>query len=531
MATQGRRPTPGPQQPQKYPIQPGPNYLVYGEQPGLIYDPYSDGYRYPAGQKEDYYQETGIAKKPETPPTLTEQLIPITATAAVGALGYYGAETLIKEGTFMGYRLWDVAKDGPPPVGGGVTAPQAPTVPQTPADAGAQPTGLLTETPAASTTGNIASQSVPPSIIPQGQPVPDGFTQVGTAKDGGALIAPTDLVENKPSGISWGSVGQGALAAAQLYTAYENYKEGDYANAGVNAVGATIAANAGLQSAGYAGSQSIGSIAPYAGPIIGAYQGYQTAKMIGEAPTGGRRNSQGALGGATAGAGIGSAFGPVGTAIGAVVGGTAGFLGSYYGSSKDKYQMMRDGVREYWKQSGILDENYLGTLADGSKFDFGKDGSKYGKLDKSDPNWGEYAAFANLIAAGEGLSGKSNEATATLLVNAASSNAGQDVNKGLANLQHFANQRGLTAAAVKDQVKKLYDEKKITDNQYLVWTADADRFLPGGTSTPSGMLGPQAPQRSQTSSPGIDLQGRPIQYKNVLDNVNKKLATNRGVQG
>jgi hypothetical protein len=47
----------------------------------------------------------------------------------------------------------------------------------------------------------------------------------------------------------------------------------------------------------------------------------------------------------------------------------------YAGSSKDKGQMRRDAVRGALQERGLLDDNWQGTLADGTTTDFGKDGS------------------------------------------------------------------------------------------------------------------------------------------------------------
>lgn len=269
---------------------------------------------------------------------------------------------------------------------------------------------------------------------------------------------------------------QGAAGAFNIYQGMQDYKEGDYTGAAVNAGtgGVMVAESVSPGVTGVAGT--------WAGPIAGAYGAYENAEYVGAAPAGGKRNSMSTAQGAAAGAAMGApwAGATMGLSVvgGALIGGAIGFLGSYYGSSKDKYQMARDGVREYWKEKGLLDERWHGTLADGSTFDFGKDGKEAGKLDESDPNWGEYAAFANLIAAGEGLTGKAGEATATLFTNAASSNTGGNRDIGMSNLSHFANQRGFHSGNVKIQIQKLKDEEKITDEQYAAWTADADKFLP-----------------------------------------------------
>jgi hypothetical protein len=98
------------------------------------------------------------------------------------------------------------------------------------------------------------------------------------------------------------------------------------------------------------------------------WQGYR----LDSAPEHWRAWLRGLAAGAAAGAAAGSVVPVVGTIIGAAV----GMLASRYaGSSKDKGQMRRDAVRGALQERGLLDENWRGTLADGSTTDFGKDGS------------------------------------------------------------------------------------------------------------------------------------------------------------
>lgn len=79
-------PTPGPQQPDKYPAPVGNNYQQYGEQQGYVYDPYSDTY-YPDPQvSEDYYSETGLVKQ-DKKPGMGEYIGPIAMGAGAIAAG------------------------------------------------------------------------------------------------------------------------------------------------------------------------------------------------------------------------------------------------------------------------------------------------------------------------------------------------------------------------------------------------------------------------------------------------------------
>jgi hypothetical protein len=339
--------------------------------------------------------------------------------------------------------------------------------------AGTVPSGEIlsaTRVPGQGLTNALSAQGAPQATATA--------TEVQSLQNGNTLLSngmektPSGDLIDPNSGQKIGQAVQGALGAWQIITAAQQWKEGDKLGAGLNAAGGT----ANIGAAIYGSGSSAASAAGYINPALGAYQGYKTAQMIGDAPSGGKRNTQGAIGGAASGAAIGSVGGPIGTGIGAVVGGTLGFLGSYFGSSKDKYQMMRDKAREIWQKNGILDKDYKGTLADGSTFDFGKDGKKAGKLNTTDPNWGKIAALANVVAAGEGVSGKAGEAIATLYTNAALSNAGGSYEKALANIRHFSNQRQQSPDQIKQTIQSLYDNKKITEDQYKTWTNDVTKI-------------------------------------------------------
>lgn len=77
---------PGPKNPGKYPAPVGQNYNRYGEQPGYIYNPYTDKYLPDPKVQGEYLQSQGLGEP--KPPGLGETILPIAATA--GAL--YGAQ-------------------------------------------------------------------------------------------------------------------------------------------------------------------------------------------------------------------------------------------------------------------------------------------------------------------------------------------------------------------------------------------------------------------------------------------------------
>jgi hypothetical protein len=131
----------------------------------------------------------------------------------------------------------------------------------------------------------------------------------------------------------------------------------------------------------------------------------------------------------------------------------------------------------------------MGTLADGSKFDFGKDGKGLGKLNYEDPVTGKLIALSNVISAGEGMAGKSQQAMAELYTNAALSNTGGDLAKGIENIRHFAQQRGFTLENVQSQLDKMLDEKQIKPEEHAVFSNDARELF----GSPPGQRRPWQP--------------------------------------
>ena len=172
-------------------------------------------------------------------------------------------------------------------------------------------------------------------------------------------------------GTDWNQVGNGALAALQAYQAFQSFKNKDYIGAGISGTTAGLSAGTAVY-----GSQSTAAAAlPYAGGAAALYGGYQTAKLTGAMPKSKQRDVKSAVGGAAAGAAggaaigsqIGAVGGPLGMGIGAALGAAAGYAGSKFGSSKGKGQTLRDNLRANLQETGALDENFQGTLADGSK--------------------------------------------------------------------------------------------------------------------------------------------------------------------
>lgn len=91
MAVRRIDPAPGQQKPEKYP-RVGPNYQHYGEQPGEIYNPWTDTYSPDPKTQHDYYMSQGIDpstggiyQEPPEKPGMLDSILPFVATG--GGLG------------------------------------------------------------------------------------------------------------------------------------------------------------------------------------------------------------------------------------------------------------------------------------------------------------------------------------------------------------------------------------------------------------------------------------------------------------
>ena len=139
---------------------------------------------------------------------------------------------------------------------------------------------------------------------------------------------------------------------------------------------AAVADGAGAAAEGAAGLS--GTVNQVIGAAGAAYSLYNIINNFGELSL-----KDGIVNGAATGAYVGSFFGPPGTLIGGAIGGVVGAVASFFKKSgKSKEQKARDKVRDAFEQIGLIDENHSVTLADGTKYDIGKDGKhKYTNLD------------------------------------------------------------------------------------------------------------------------------------------------------
>jgi hypothetical protein len=357
------------------------------------------------------------------------------------------------------------------------------------------------------------AMSIPQNgAVGAGQPIPQGMEGVGTSAQGGTMVkvetpaGPQSVPQealNDPGfwdSVNWGQVAQGGLALAQLYGAYKQYKSGDTAGAAI--IGASAAGNLatsgllGASTASGASSLAGGYLIPGLNILAAGYTGYQTAEAMSDMAAGKQRDVLGVTGGAAAGAGIGTAILPgIGTAIGAAVGAIAGYAGSKFGSGKKKPQMMRDSIRGVLQKNGVLDDKFQGTLADGSKYDFGKDGStlKWSNIDKiaaKTPNaWNAAVPAADALAASYGFVGQKASDIAAWYAKGAVSNAGDDPTIALQNMQHFAKQQGITYDMIKTKLDEAMADNRINQQMY-------DKYITGAAQL-TGQSGPNITSPTQ----------------------------------
>lgn len=468
---------PGPQNPNNYPVSPGENYRRWGEQQGWVYDPYKDHYFPDPKAQQNLYEQQGRVQKQPKPQSLGGLLLPVA-----------GAATIFKATDLGGKAIADKFKIGTGDVAKPELASDASTALTQNAPSAQAPQALAPQAPTtgsgmlAPEIGGQTSINGPQSTSTAGT-MPNGQSAVSGGEVAGTTASAVPDEGFLGTGYSGAELAQGGLGLLQGYQGLKQLQKGNYVGGGLNLAGGV--GNV-AQAANYAGagSQTLGSAMPFLNGALGVYNGIQTANMIGNAPSGGKRNSAGAIGGASSGAGLGAALGSVvpglGTGIGAAVGGGIGLLtglaGSVFGSSKGERQQYRDQVRGVLQKNNILDDKYQGTLADGSKYDFGGDGSKI-KVDYKDPTTGKVIGLANVISAAEGNFGKGGEATAELYTSGAMSNSGGDYNKAKQNVLHFAQQRGFNRDNVMQQLQKMKDEKQITDAQYNANVAGANELF------------------------------------------------------
>ena len=372
-----------------------------------------------------------------------------------------------------------------------------------------------------------------------GADVPEGFTkiQVSSNVDGsvGEAVVPTESLQDPGffESLSVGDLVKGAAGAAQLYSAYKAYKSGDYMGAGVQGIGgATTLATSGVAgtAAQTAATEALGGyLVPGAQIAAGLYGAKQTADITGSMAAGKQRDTASAISGGVAGlslglgagtlagmasglaagAAAGAAAGSVVPVVGTIIGAAVGMLASRYaGSSKDKGQMRRDAVRGALQERGLLDDNWQGTLADGTTTDFGKDGSvlKTGameKIAKSNPTAYEPTVqLSDALVSAYGFLGDNNRSLGRMFVRGALSNAGDDPNVAMQNMKHFAAQQGITFDLIKGNLDQGLSEGRIEQPEYNRLLTAATQLVPPEGAEPAQVreVRPEAGQVNRLSA-------------------------------
>ena len=336
-------------------------------------------------------------------------------------------------------------------------------------------------TPTGATAARVAGPTTPTGLsAARVTELPAGSTMT---PEGNAL-SPDGTVKDAATGTTVGDWVQGAAGAIMVYQGAKQFKEGDKLEGALNiGTGALNIADA-------AGSQFGETYVPYANIAMGGYKLGKMALKSGDYSKSqkGQTAAEGAMAGAQLGAGIGSFVPGIGTGIGAgigaALGGAYGFISGFSGSGKGLRQKVRDKWREAMLENnvGLFDENYQGTLPDGSKFDWGKDkftfGKKEGDIDLENPVVGKAAAYGGVLAAIQGATDqKAREAIAAQFLKAGTTNASDDMEKMRGNMKYFFNKLGMDAAGAQAQLDKLRADGKIDEHLYEVHTNDLAEML------------------------------------------------------
>lgn len=440
------------------------------------------------------------------------------AAAGIGAsvVGYKGGQYVSNKVSELGDKLkgslWSSTPEAPTPNATPVPAdtftpaPQAPTpTPMPTPDAGM----MGTPVPPPAAQAPVSTPMGGPQAGQMGTPTPWSDTvQIDTPQ--GPMQVPKDLANDSGflSDVNWQSIGQGAIGAMQLYNAYQQYKGGDKVGAGISGTAGAV------NVAAAAGSETAAKFVPGVNVAAGLYQGYQTAKMVGDTPAGTQRTQRAAVGGAQTGAMIGSAFGPLGMLIGGAAGALWGAtLEKTTGSGKGKAQFTRDIIREQMQKKGVLDDKFQGTLADGTKYDFGKDGSylKWKNIDKAaqeNPDaWKGAVPLTDAIGTAYGFVGQKASDMSAWFARAAVSNANNDPEIAKQNARHFAQQQGITFDMIKGNLDNALKDNRINEAQYNYYLTGAKDLGVGGAE-PTPAVNPMATVRPKAGevirvSPGL----------------------------
>lgn len=212
---------------------------------------------------------------------------------------------------------------------------------------------------------------------------------------------------------------------------------------------------------------------------------------------GGKRDNplEGALRGGAEGAAIASYWGM--PWLGAGIGAAIGLAGSFIKSGKHADQISRDSVRSQLVQSGLTDQDFNLTRADGTKYNIGNDGGatlangkRVYELDLEDPLVQELIPYAKSLIQQMGLTPKQTDDFVGYYVNMALSNAGGNLDAAKQNLSAQFQQAGLSVSQSIANLDQQLSEGKIDQQAHDVMVAKAKEIaLPDAPQGGGGSFG------------------------------------------
>jgi hypothetical protein len=338
----------------------------------------------------------------------------------------------------------------------------------------------------------------------------NNWDRMNAVQRGVSVLQTTNAVMNSSIGASGIGVMKDGINTSL------NYFSQEAANQTANQVGAQTAQTSGqlgtqttTQSGTQAGSSGatsgLGNVVQGAAGAAAVAYGVHSLVQTGEAAQDMPKSQRGqntlgqtTLAGAAIGGGAvalaasmgaaGSVVPGVGTAIGAAVGLAIGAVMMETGTGKGTGQIMRDGWRKGLKEGGVLDDGYNVTLADGTKYDMGRDGgdklpnkgtNKDGNTERHtfDVDWSNELAVesipdGHLFAIATGLDPTENEAHGLFQrgmaqgLNAATSNA-TSIDDVRANYRAML--KDVDPSVVANRVEELRISNKISEQEYGVY--------------------------------------------------------------
>lgn len=295
----------GPQNPGKYPIPVGSEYLTFGEQPGWIYDPYSNKYYPDQKAQQGYYESTGLQEGKPKEPGMFDSLAPLAGAAGAYAL----AQGFGKDPGAFTSGIWGGIKDA----AGGLFDLGSGAVDA----AGSALSGGSTAATSAATASPLAEVAATQAGAPVGMmglgqgagaasAIPTGMEAVGTMADGSAMLAPASAAAEAP---------------------------GMFSLSGVGGAGNLIA------------------------PAAGALGAYDLFSNYGD-----RSDLMNIGEGAASGAAMGSFFPGAGTLIGGAVGGLVGLGLSMFGGDEDKWKTEGQNLVKLHEKGVYVPENLMASM-------------------------------------------------------------------------------------------------------------------------------------------------------------------------